>query len=248
MIEELLADGRDILIRDVSSLGFPSYRIIIPGMTEMSHAKMAGRFASFERLEYYLKDINRITLSNLDEVIENLEIQINEIGFGSLDMFMGMKDISMLPCEDIGNGAKYFLAICYIMKGKYEKAEKVLEDIIFVAQNIAPQSTITMLLKAVYYYASAMNKIQDHKKVMYYMNFLFDEEISHLLDESFKSREEILKNHYHIEKDDYVENDDDYFLPFMHTLRSAQKENRINQTHLADLFHQKPAEILTKVI
>ena len=29
--------------------------------------------------------------------------------------------------KKIGNGAKYFLAICYIMKGNYEKAEKVAE-------------------------------------------------------------------------------------------------------------------------
>ncbi len=248
MIEELLADGQDILIRDVSSLGFPSYRIIIPGMTEMSHAKMAGRFDSYEKLEYYLKDLNRIHLDNLDEVIENLEIQINEIGFHSLDMFMGIKDIAMLPCEDIGNGAKYFLAICYIMNEEYEKAEKALEDIIFVSQSIAPENATTILLKAVYYYAGAMNKIQDHEKVMYYMNLLFDEEISNLLDESFKNKEKILINHYRIEQEDYVENDDNYFLPFMHTLRKAQKENVITQNQLSDLFYPKVTKILTKAI
>lgn len=238
MIGELLKDGQDILIRDVSSLGFPSYRIIIPGMTEVSHAKMAGRFNSYEKVEYYVKDFSRISLGNLDEVIDNLEIQVNEIGFHSLDMFMGVKDTSILPCEEIGNGAKYFLAICYIMKGEYEKAEKALDDMIFIAQNIAPQSPTTLLLKAVYYYAGAMNKIRDHEKVMEYMNLLFDEEISNLLDKSFKNKEKILINHYGIKQDDYVENDDNYFLPFMHTLRKAQKENVIKQDSLSDLFHQ----------
>lgn len=248
MIKELLEDGQDILIRDVSSLGFPSYRIIIPSMTEINHAKMAGRFDSYEQLEYYVKDFSRISLENLDEVIENLEIQVNEIGFQSLDMFMGVKDTAMLPCEEIGNGAKYFLAICYIMKEEYEKAEKILDNIIFIAQNIAPQSPTTLLLKAVYYYAGAMNKIKDHEKVMEYMDLLFDKQIHNLLDESFRNREKILTNHYAIKQDDYVENNDNYFLPFMHALRKAQKENIIEQMQLGDLFHQEKTEILTKAI
>ena len=36
----------------------------------------------------------------------------------------------------------------------------------------------------------------------------------------------------------YVENDDNYFLPFMHTLRKAQKENVIDQNQLESIFHQ----------
>ena len=244
MIRELLEDGKDILIRDVSSFGFPSYRIIIPGMTEVSQAKEAGRFQSYEQLEYYLKDLSRISLTNIDDVIENLEIQVNEIGFNSLDMFMGLKDTSMLPCEEIGNGTKYFLAICYIMKGDYAKAEKVLEDILFIAQNIAPESQTLTLLRVVYYYASAMNKMEDHEKVMDYMNLLFDKETSKLLDESFKRKEEIIVKHYPIKKEDYVENDDNYFLPFMQTLRKAQKENVIEQGSLRELFHQ---DLLDKI-
>ena len=217
-------------------------------MTEVSQAKEAGRFQSYEQLQYYLKDISRISLANIDDVIENLEIQVNEIGFNSLDMFMGLKDIQVLPCEEIGNGAKYFLAICYIMKGEYEKAEKVVEDILFIAQNIAPQSQTLTLLRVIYYYASAMNKIQDHEKVMEYMNLLFDKEISKLIDQNFKNQEEIIIRHYPITKEDYVENDDNYFLPFMQTLRNAQKENIIAQDSLSELFRQGNAKILTKAI
>ena len=163
-------------------------------------------------------------------------------------MFMGLKDTSMLPCEEIGNGAKYFLAICYIMNGEYAKAEKVLEDILFIAQNIAPESQTLTLLRVIYYYASAMNKMKNHEKVMDYMNLLFDEELSKLIDQNFKSQEEIIIRHYPITKEDYVENDDNYFLPFMQTLRNAQKENIIEQDSLSELFHQRRAEILTKAI
>ena len=81
MIEELLKDGKDILIRDVSSLGFPSYRIIIPGMSEISQAGLAGEFFSYEKLEYYLKDLSRISLDNINDVTDHLEVQVHEIGF-----------------------------------------------------------------------------------------------------------------------------------------------------------------------
>lgn len=236
LITPILKEGYDILVRDVSTLGFPSFRVIIPGMTEMTHSKMAGRFLDFEEIEYLLKDLKRINLNNINRVIEIMERQINEVGYNSLYMFMNVKDTSLLPGENIGKGAQYFLAICYIMKGDYEKAEKLLEDILFVAQNFMPNQLTIIALKAVYYYASAMNKLGEHDKVMYYINLLFDKEIAMAIDESFKEKEKILIKHYDIKPEDYVDNDDAYYLPFMHTLRELQNKNIIDQTELKKIF------------
>ena len=111
-----------------------------------------------------------------------METQINEVGLSSLYTFMNVKDTSLLPCENIGNGAKYFLAICYIMKGDYSKAEKVLEDILVIANNFIPNDLTTILLKSVYYYASGMNKLGSHEDVMKYINMLFDNEIAQVID------------------------------------------------------------------
>ena len=54
----LVKEGYDVLIRDVSTLAFPSFRIIIPGMTEVTHSKMAGRFNEFEEIlsGYYIRN------------------------------------------------------------------------------------------------------------------------------------------------------------------------------------------------
>lgn len=236
LVNSLLKEGHDVLIRDVSSLGFPSFRIIIPGMTEVTHSKMAGRFAMFEEIEYLLKDLSRINMDNLDRVIEIMETQINEVGFTSLYTFMNIKDVRLLHAENIGNGAKYFLAMCYLMKGMTEKAEKILEEILFVANQFIPNDVTTILLRAVYYYAAGMNKLNHHEKVMEYLDMLFDKELVNALDYQFKEREKILVRHYDIQPEDYVENDDDYYLPFMQTLREAQKENVIYQGELAKLF------------
>jgi len=236
LIASILKDGYDVLVRDVSTLGFPSFRIIIPGMTEITHSKMAGRFFDFEEIEYLLKDLKRINLKNIDRVIEIMESQIFEVGYNSLYMFMSVKDINLLPCESIGNGAKYFLAICYIMKGDYGKAEKLLENILFVAQNFTADPLTMIILKSVYYYASAMNKLKQHDKVIYYINLLFDNEIAKMIDDNFKEKENILIKHYDIKEEDYVENDDAYYLPFMHTLRELQNKNIIDQIELKKIF------------
>lgn len=236
LVDNLIKDGHDVLIRDVSSLGFPSFRIIIPGMTEITHSKMAGRFAMFEELEYLLKDLERIDMKNIDKVIEFMEMQINEVGFNSLYTFMNVKNIQLLHAENIGNGAKYFLAMCYLMKESFDKAEKLLEEILFVANQFLPNDVTTIFLRAVYYYVAGMNKIGNHEKVMQYLDILFDKELVNALDYQFKDREEILIRHYDIQQEDYVENDDDYYLPFMQTLREAQKKNVIRQEELSKLF------------
>ncbi len=236
LIKSILNEGYDILIRDVSYLGFPSYRIIISGMTEITHSKMAGRFSMFEEIEYLLKDFNRINLKNIDKVIEIMEKQIYEVGFSSLYTFLNVKDFRILPCENIGYGAKYFLALCYIMNMQYDKAEEILEEIIYIAESLIPDKLKVMLIRAVYYYASAMNKIKNHEKVIYYINMLFDESVTTIIDDNFKDREKILLKNYNIKPEDYVENDDDYYLPFMKTLKEVQKENNIDQMKLETLF------------
>ena len=57
-----------------------------------------------------------------------------------------------------------------------------------------------------------------------------------MIDDSFKEKEKILIKHYNIKQEDYVENDDAYYLPFMHTLRKLQNENIIDQKELKKIF------------
>ena len=65
---------------------------------------------------------------------------------------------------------------------------------------------------------------------------LFNEEIAHFIDISFKEPEHTLINHYGITQEDYVDNDDSYYLPFMKNLREAQRDNRIEQMKNKEIF------------
>ena len=165
-----------------------------------------------------------------------METIVNEIGYTRMSLLINLKDFGMIPCEGMGMGAKYFLGICYIMNSEYNKAAKLLEDLNFIVENILDNDIEKILVKAVYYYACAMDKLNNHEEAMYYINILFDKDIYNIIDISFSDKENIMKNHFGITQDDYVDNDDSYYLPFMKKLREVQRDNPINQKDLEKII------------
>ena len=236
LVNSILNEGNDILIRNLSILGFPTFSIAIPGMSEISFDPNATHFNVFVIMQRLMKNMENINLKNLKEAIKMMEIIVNEIGYEKLSILISLKDLAMLPCEQMGSGAKYFLAILYIMDKEYEKAAKILEDLSFIAENLLENPIEKIMIKAVYYYASAMDKLRNHEKSMYYINLLFDKDIANCIDISFKDNEKILINHYGITKEDYVDNDDSFYLPFMKKFREAQRDNKIEQSENKKIF------------
>ena len=236
MVKSILADGKDILIRDVTCLGFPTLRIVIPGMSEISFDNTATYFNIFVIMQSLMQDLKNINKSNLKDVINIMETITNEIGYSELTPIISLKDNSLLPGASIGSEGKYLLAILYIMDKQYNKAAKLLEDLSFLTDNISKNQMEKIMIKAVYYYASAMDKLKDHNESMKYINLLFDKEIAEGIDNSFKDEEKILVNHYRITEDDYVDNDDSFYMPFMEKFRKLQKDNAVNQIENRELF------------
>ena len=236
LVKTILEDGKDILVRDVSVLGFPAFSIAIPGMSEETFDPKASHFNLFITMQALMKNLSNITSKNLQEVIKIMETIVNEIGYEKLSILIALKDTSILPCEQMGMGAKYFLAILYIMNKQYNKASKILEDLTFMADNIIENPIEKITIKAVYYYASGMDKLSSHEQTMYYIKMMFDEEIANFIDISFNEPEKTLINHYGITQDDYVDNDDSYYLPFMKKFREVQRDNRIEQINNKEIF------------
>ena len=236
MVKSILADGKDILIRDVTCLGFPTLRIVIPGMSEISFDNTATYFNIFVTMQSLMQDLKNINKSNLKDVINMMETITNEIGYSELTPIISLKDNSLLPGASIGSEGKYLLAILYIMDKQYNKAAKLLEDLSFLTDNISKNQMEKIMIKAVYYYASAMDKLKDHNESMKYINLLFDKEIAEGIDNSFKDEEKILVNHYGITQDDYVDNDESFYMPFMEKFRKLQKDNTVNQIENREIF------------
>ena len=225
LIQAILKEGKDILVRDVSILGFPSYSIAVPGMSEATFDPNAAYFDYIITMQKLLMNLNNINSQNIAQVTQIMETIVNTVGYEKFSLLISLKDISILPCESMGMGAKYFLAICYIANKEYHKAAKTLENLNFLADQMLSNPLEKIMVKAVYYYTCAMDKLQEHKKAMYYIHILFDEEIANAIDQSFADRNTILSNHYGITKEDYVDYDDSYYLPFMKkTKRSTKRQ------------------------
>ena len=137
MVKTILDEGKDILIRNVTSLGFPAFRIIVPGMSEISFDPTAKYFNIFATLQQLFSDFRKITKDNIKEVIKLMEIVVNEIGYTQLALLLSLKEDVLLPCASIGSEGKYLLGILYIMDGQYDKAAKMLEDLNFLVENIS---------------------------------------------------------------------------------------------------------------
>ncbi len=236
MVQNILDEGRDILVRDVNVLGFPTFSIAIPGMSEVSFDEKAEYFDIFMKMQAILKDVKKVNIQNISNIIEMMEIIVNKLGYGKLSILLSIKDFSKLPCEIIGLGAKYFLAICYLINSEYNKSAKILEELTFIADNLIQDEIERKKIKASYYYASAMDKLKNHEKAINYIKMLFDSEIANFIDNSFKEKNNVIFNHYNITQEDYTENDDSYYLPFMKKLREKQKENSVNQIDNKKIF------------
>ena len=81
-----------------------------------------------------------------------------------------------------------------------------------------------------------MDKLKQHEKAMHYIQILFDEQIAEIIEISFRNPAEIIMNHYGITQEDYTDNDDTYYLPFMKKFREAQRDNVINQIENRKIF------------
>lgn len=236
LIESITKEKNEVLIRDVNVLGFPAFSIAIPGMSEVSFDEKTIYFDVFMKMQNLLKDLRNVSQKNIKQVIEMLEIIVNKLGYGKLSILINIKDYNKIPCEVIGLGAKYFLGICYMVNEQYDRAAKILEDLNFIAESLIQNDYERTVIKGAYYYASGMDKLRDHKEAMEYIKLLFDEEISKMINFSFENTNDILYNHFNITEDDYIENDNKYFLPFMKKMREKQKANYVNQLENKQIF------------
>ena len=236
LVSKIVGEGYDILVRDVAVLGFPAFSIIIPGMVEMNRGPYAGWFNAYCSVKYILQHTDDINLTNIKEVISLLEKMHSEIGIYNLSSFVTVKDLSIFYGDSFKMGTKFLLAICYLMDAQYDRATKLLEDIVFIGVNFCNSENEIALMKAIYYYASGMDKLNSHESVMHYINILFDKNIAQNIDMIFFDRKYVIKHLYNLCSDVFVENDDAYFLPFMKKLRQMQKENNIDQMKNSEIF------------
>ncbi|MGI6090265.1 MAG: YcaO-like family protein [Saccharofermentanales bacterium] len=250
MVRLVEREGFEVWARDVSYLGFPSYFMLVPGMSEIFELNDIHLRASNTRF-YIAKYLNRPQFLN-DRICRLL--------IGTLEFWSpSMLDNQMrnhytysvnftFPGEEVGLGWLYLSSMCHIYLGDYEGAATRMRHLVFAIRTQAideqdEQRKNLTFYSAAYHYLTAMANMKDHEKAMAYLRVLFNRELCDRLDHLFCDNKQILIKQY---PDHDVSDSEkcirdrccDYqvMLDLSRKLKKRQLENPINQESLSALF------------
>ncbi len=247
MINIFKDDGYDILIHDVSYLGFPSYHILVPGLSEMNNAD--DRTFEAENTRFHVqKLLNRpeyIDKNNCKYVISVINYYKTSLLENSMRDLTGRLSTFNYPAKEVALDHIYFLSMCYFLMGNYIEASKAIRLIINITEK--RQKKINHKYTAIYYYLSAMAVLKDHTIVIEYIKKMFDEEICKEIHDLFADPNKILVKQYpsvnlcsiqNSEEGYKKEEEREYliFVDFIKKYKTKQAENNIDQMALRELF------------
>lgn len=194
-------EGYEILIRDVSYTGFPSYHIIIPGLSEMYTPDLTARRAHNTRA--FISRVMESSIESLDinltkYVIATMNYYMGDVFEDTLASYYSVIDQELLPCESFGSGCSYLVAMCYAMVGNYKAAELRMKSINERLNKICETKNIenAAFYRGVQMYFGAMNVYKNHEKSIEFLRILFDEEVLERLDNVFSNPKDIMKKQY----------------------------------------------------
>lgn len=245
LVERLSDEGYEILIRDVSYLGYPAYQILIPGLSEV-----------FEMTDYWYNAVNtkfhimkllnfpsKINKDNVKYIIGVMECYANSQLENSMRSHYGVLSNIPCPAEEYGLGWTYYTAMCYALIGDYKKASERMHMIVSQTKNDNP------FYYGVYQYFCGMAYENNHPKVIAYLHHFFERDICERIDAIFCNPEQILVAQY--PEHDFMDFEAcektrccDYYAyrDIVTRYKEAQKLNPIRQEDMMRIFSCEPEE------
>ena len=184
--------GYEILIRDVSYLGYPSYQILVPGLSEAF--EMTDRWYNTVNSKFYIMKLlnnpNKINKTNVKYILGVMEGYAASQLENSIRSHYGMLNNISYPAEDYGLGWTYFTAMCYALREDYKKAS---ERMLMIVSQAGKDN---LFYYGVYQYFCGMAYGNNHHKVIADLRHFFDGNICDRIDAIFRHPDQILVNQY----------------------------------------------------
>ncbi len=243
-VSEFLNDGHEILVRDLSNLGLPTYHIIVPGMSELKNhtdkelrADNTRAFASI-----LLANISGLTKEKCKYVTGTIAFYSNKILENGLGSMIPEAAGLNLPFGDKYPGSVYLAAMCYALCGEYQKAYNQIYKLCsyldttdyFSKEDVIKANAIR------HYFASRCNG-NTHEVTISILDEFFDKKIIDNIDDIFKDESKILIKQYP-DIHNLVETDS-RFEPYrigrglIDVVRAARLNNNIDQHSLENIFN-----------
>lgn len=240
-INEFINDGYDVLVRNVSHFNFPSFHIIIPGMSEMRNTSdtLFRVYNTKHLVSGLLYNADKITLDNTKYIIGTMDYFSNAQLENIVSNFYSFLEDVKIPFEELGEGCPYLTAMCYIVNKDYLNA---LREITYIENRITNRKIDVNVLNwitSIKYYLSAMCELKDHKKALQYLESMFDKEYILRLDSLFDDPASVIIKQYpsSAQLENLKENENyKRFEHAFHQYICAQKKNPINQEDIAKLI------------
>ena len=234
-IHRITEAGYDVLVRDNTCLGLPAYHIVIPGLSEMTEDKdvLYRAYNTRQIVTKLILEPDKVDKENARYIIATMNYFMESILENTVDTYA--KYIKNFPGADCRADCRFYVAMCHVINGEYDKAANNLDCVVKQAkQKDLPLERLSFYC-AMQKYCEAMANIGDHREVMNYLHLFFDDEVCAQVNELFQEPEEILKKIYEI----YVKRETmasaiDTTKHAFRVLRTARNENRPDQDLLSN--------------
>lgn len=240
---EIMSEGYDVLVRDVSTLGLPSYHILIPGLSELRDETDKDIRAENTRAiaSLLLSNISKVNKDNFKYVVGCLAYYSNKIMENGLASFIPDASNLDLPFGEARGGSLYLSSMCYALAEDYDRAYVQISKLYryLASAGNSDDKNITKALIVKHYMASRSRGIS-HQKAVEYLRMFFDKDLCDDIDYIFADNDKILVKQYPeiselMEKDDRLK-PHRLVVELVEILRRSRLENKIDQQSLIHIF------------
>ncbi|RSX56096.1 YcaO cyclodehydratase, ATP-ad Mg2+-binding [Bifidobacterium dolichotidis] len=234
-----LLNDYDILIRDVSITGFPSYHVIIPGISELDAV------TSFDIRLQYTKHLIAQMLGNPEQInaqYANLMIGVLrhymlEVGT-TISSFLPDGITVACPFRDVSD-AHYLLSMCYITIEDYEHALATITEMFEYADRSENCSEVSKRqITALYYYLQGRCMLHSHEQTMNYLTRFLSDDMYAFVNDLMSEPTKVIPKQYN---DIIVDNNHNY-QQFMANVFERYGHNVIDQNKLANVFNERDTD------
>lgn len=224
----LIKDGYNILIRDCSTLGFPSYHVIIPGMSELTdYSELDAKIYNTRiRVRELLKNPLNINQENVRQIEFILRYFIEYYAYTSLESIFGLTCDSQVASGKIG--IIYILMLCAIYRCDIKAC---LNYSGILLNNYSYEETDRFFIRAISDYYKGLDAGLSMDSVLRCIHIMYDEFIVKRVEELILNKTTLFERYIHVK-----ELDDSQYLKFAEYLDRQELELNLHQLDLRRLF------------
>ena len=196
MLEKLLREGWDVLIRNVSYLGFHSYHVIIPGMSEIlpiTH-RTSRVVNTIAKAVSVLRNLGGASPEELD-LVRKYEDYVKYSHYDNmLKSQFGVPLSYLFPGDQFSFGGLYLSAMICYQRGQYEEALKRMRE--FNRLNLPVGIDRPWYYRAIETYIAGKSKGYPSEKIDFIIGLFFDKKTCEEVCGLLKSPENVLRLQY----------------------------------------------------